>query len=44
MLSGDQAARFTIRLGKGPTRLYTGFYDERDEPICGDYYVYVKRK
>ena len=42
--SGDQAAQFTIRLKKGPTRLYTWFYDERDEPICGAYYVYVKRK
>ncbi|MDF1515053.1 MAG: arylsulfatase [Anaerolineae bacterium] len=39
----DEAAVFTIPLKAGPTLLHTWFDDERNQPICGAYYVYVFR-
>ena len=39
----DEAAVFTVQLDAGPTLLHTWFYDERNQPICGAYYVYVCR-
>jgi arylsulfatase len=39
----DQAAVFTLDLREGSTLLHTWFDDERGEPICGAYYVYVER-
>lgn len=39
----DYAAHFTIELDAGPTRLHTWFDDDRNQPICGAYYVYVER-
>lgn len=39
----DDAAVFTVLLGRGPTLLHTWFDDERKQPICGAYYVYVER-
>jgi len=39
----DDAATFTVDLDPGPIRLYTWFDDERNQPICGAYYVYVTR-
>ncbi len=42
--SDDLYARFKIHLkAAGPARLHTWFEDNRNEPICGAYYVYVKR-
>ena len=41
--SGNEGAVFTLRLEAGPTLLHTWFDDERDQPICGAYYVYVRR-
>jgi arylsulfatase A-like enzyme len=40
---GDAAAVFTVSLQAGPTLLHTWFDDERKQPICGAYYVYVSR-
>ncbi len=39
----DEAAVFTVQLDAGPTLLHTWFDDERNQPICGAYYVYVCR-
>ena len=39
----DRSAAFTFGLEKGETTLQTWFLDAREEPICGAYYVYVKR-
>ena len=39
----DKAATFTVTLLKGPTRLHTWFTEQLNQPICGAYYVYVKR-
>jgi arylsulfatase len=41
---GDKAALFAIRLEAGHTTLHTWFNDKDNEPICGAYYVYVRRK
>ena len=43
MEPGSQAAVFTLHLEAGPTLLHTWFDDERRQPICGAYFVYVKR-
>jgi arylsulfatase len=40
---GDEAAVFTVPLKAGPTLMHTWFDDERKQPICGAYYVYVSR-
>jgi arylsulfatase len=39
----DESAVFTVNLEAGQTLLHTWFYDERNQPICGAYYVYVER-
>ncbi len=39
----DERACFTVALESGPIRLHTWFDDERNQPICGAYYVYVTR-
>ena len=39
----DKASTFTVTLPKGPTRLHTWFAEGRANPICGAYYVHVKR-
>ena len=39
----DEAAVFTVNLSAGPTLLHTWFDDERKQPICGAYYVYLSR-
>lgn len=39
----DQAAVFEVKLPVGPTLLHTWFYDERNQPLCGAYYVRVTR-
>ncbi|MDP7178383.1 MAG: arylsulfatase [Verrucomicrobiota bacterium] len=39
----DKAATFTVTLPKGQARLHTWFAESRTNPICGAYYVYVKR-
>ena len=36
-------AVFTLHLPAGPVLLHTWFDDERHQPICGAYFVYVKR-
>jgi len=40
----DQGVVFTVDLEPGPTLLHTWFDDERNQPICGAYYVYVERQ
>ena len=40
----DQGVVFTVDLEPGPTLLHTWFDDERNQPICGAYYVYVTRQ
>ena len=39
----DQGVVFSVDLEQGPTLLHTWFDDERNQPICGAYYVYVER-
>jgi arylsulfatase A-like enzyme len=39
----DRSAAFTFNLEKGETTLQTWFLNASDEPICGAYYLYVKR-
>ena len=39
----DAEARFTVDLEEGPTLLHTWFDDDNGQPICGAYYVYVRR-
>jgi arylsulfatase A-like enzyme len=39
-----ESAVFRLKLERGPILLHTWFDDERREPICGAYYVYVRRK
>jgi arylsulfatase len=41
---GDAEAVFTVELSAGPAMLHTWFDDERGEPLCGAYYVYVTRE
>ncbi len=38
-----QDASFTVNLEPGPTLLHTWYDDEDLQPICGAYYVYVRR-
>lgn len=40
----DEAATFTMALQAGPVLLHTWFDDERHQPLCGAYYVYVTRE
>ncbi len=40
---GAQAAVFTRHLDSGPVLLQTWFEDPDERPICGAYYVYVRR-
>ena len=40
---GDEAAVFTLQLNAGASLLHTWFDDDRGQPICGAYYVYVTR-
>ena len=40
---GDEAAIFQIELRAGQTLLHTWFDDKRKQPLCGAYYVYIKR-
>jgi len=39
----DQSAVFTFTLEKGENTIETWFINGQDEPICGAYYVYIKR-
>ncbi len=39
----QQAIRFTTRLTAGPIELQTWMLDGANKPICGAYYVYVRR-
>lgn len=39
----DDEASFTVDLEPGPTLLHTWFDDADGQPICGAYYVYVRR-
>ena len=39
----DEAVVFTIDLNAGQTLLHTWFDDDRKQPSCGAYYVYVSR-
>ena len=39
----DEAVTFSVNLEPGPTLLHTWFDDERGQPLCGAYYVYVER-
>jgi len=39
----DLSAVFTFALEKGENTIETWFYNGQDEPICGAYYVYIKR-
>jgi arylsulfatase A-like enzyme len=39
----DEAAMFTLPLKAGRTLLHTWFDDERNQPLCGAYYVSVTR-
>lgn len=41
--SSDTSASFTFELEKGETTIQTWFYDAIDQPICGAYYLYIKR-
>jgi arylsulfatase len=38
-----QSVAFEVALDAGQTLLHTWFDDERGQPICGAYYVYVER-
>jgi arylsulfatase len=40
----DTTISFTVSLKKGPTKLQTWFDDRTGKPICGAYYVEVRRK
>ena len=40
---GQLGASFEVDLDAGPTLLHTWFDDQRMQPICGAYYVYVER-
>ncbi|MFW6119167.1 MAG: arylsulfatase [Planctomycetota bacterium] len=40
---GQEAAVFTVDLGRGPKLLHTWFDDAQDQPLCGAYYVRVAR-
>jgi len=40
---GQEAATFAVELEAGPCLLHTWFDDERQQPICGAYYVYLER-
>jgi arylsulfatase len=42
--SGAVSAAFSVGLQPGPVLLHTWFDDEKNQPICGAYYVYVQRK
>jgi arylsulfatase len=42
--AGDRSAIFTVELNEGPITLHTWFDDQDQIPICGAYYVYVRRK
>lgn len=37
------SAIFRIKLNEGPAKLQTWFKDEEGNPLCGAYYVYVKK-
>jgi hypothetical protein len=39
----DDGVTFALHLGPGPVLLHTWFDDEELQPICGAYYVYVRR-
>ena len=39
----DEASVFSVDLEPGPTLLHTWFDDDKGQPICGAYYVYVNR-
>lgn len=40
---GDETAKFTVKATQGKKVLHTWFYDDENKPICGAYYVYVRR-
>jgi len=40
----DEAAVFRLELEAGPTLLHTWFDNEKNQPICGAYYVGVERQ
>jgi len=40
---GDASATFTVKLAAGPVLLHTWFDDAQHRPLCGAYYVQVKR-
>lgn len=39
----DQSAAFIFDLEKGENSIETWFHNGKDEPICGAYYVYIRR-
>lgn len=39
----DTSAVFTVGLEAGPTLLHTWFYDDKNHPLCGAYYVNIER-
>ena len=41
---GQDSATFTVQLDAGPTLLHTWFDDEKNQPICGAYYVGIERE
>jgi arylsulfatase len=43
MAPDSLSAVFTLHLEAGPKLLHTWFDDDRKQPICGAYFVYVKR-
>ena len=40
----DHSVTFDVTLEAGRTHLQTWFNDKNEKPICGAYYVYVRRK
>jgi len=43
MAPDSVSAVFTLHVEAGPTLLHTWFDDEQHQPICGAYFVYVRR-
>jgi hypothetical protein len=40
---GDKAVTFSLKLPKGGTQVQTWFDGDNGKPLCGAYYVYVRR-
>jgi arylsulfatase A-like enzyme len=41
--TGDKSVIFNAHLDPGPITLQTWFYDAKNNPLCGAFYVYVRR-